>query len=136
MLRRHRAFTLMELIVVVIIAGIIASIAIPRYHMAVEKSRAGEGAATLGSFLDAVLLYEFEEGSYPADVDDLDITISNLAYFDNPRLGYIPPSMNNSVLVTLKRSQGTVYYLGINVNGTMYCSSASSGYCRKLGYQE
>ena len=38
-----RAFTLIELLIVVIIVGVLMSIALPKYQRAVERARALEG---------------------------------------------------------------------------------------------
>ena len=44
---RH-AFTLVELIIVVIIIGVLASIAIPQFSKTMERSRIAEASAVLG----------------------------------------------------------------------------------------
>lgn len=59
----HLGFTLIELLVVVRIIGILASVALPQYQKAVEKSRAAEAIQTLKTLRDqqALLLLNGED---------------------------------------------------------------------------
>lgn len=50
--RNNKGFTLLELLVVVLIIGILAAVALPQYQKSVEKSRASEALIILKSLRD------------------------------------------------------------------------------------
>ena len=52
-----KGFTLLELLVVVLIIGILASLALPQYQMAVEKSRSAEVLMNLATIKREIGLY-------------------------------------------------------------------------------
>ena len=58
-------FTLVEVLVVLGILALLASIAIPVYRSAMLRSRRNAAAAELGSLQDALRLYAADRGSYP-----------------------------------------------------------------------
>jgi prepilin-type N-terminal cleavage/methylation domain-containing protein len=60
----RKGFTLIELIVVIIIVGILASVGMTQYTKVVEKGRAGEARMILGSLRTAEIAYNMETGSY------------------------------------------------------------------------
>ena len=61
---RQRGFTLVELMIVVIIVGILAAVAIPMYTGATEKSRATECVAALGTIRSAMRNYYAEHVTF------------------------------------------------------------------------
>ena len=75
-------FTLIELLVVVLIIGILAAVALPQYNLAVEKARATEGMIALKNLAEAAEIYYMENNAYPTSVDQLDITIPAMQYFN------------------------------------------------------
>jgi len=65
MLRRNqKGFTLVELMIVVIIVGILAAVAIPMYQGATERAKASEAVAALGTIRGAMRVYYAEHGTY------------------------------------------------------------------------
>ena len=60
-----RSFTLIELLIVVIIVGILATVALPQYNKVVEKARWTEVVNMLGAIETACELYYVEHGVRP-----------------------------------------------------------------------
>ena len=74
-------FTLLELLMVMIIIGILATLAVPQYLRFIEKSRASEAVGVLGAVKTAEGLYKLEHGSYAGALGDLDITVPTGAVY-------------------------------------------------------
>jgi prepilin-type N-terminal cleavage/methylation domain-containing protein len=65
-LRSKKAFTLVELMIVVAIIGILAGIAIPRYMNFIRRSREGATKGNLGALRSALnIYYSDNEGIFP-----------------------------------------------------------------------
>ena len=69
--RNQDGFTLVELIVVVIIIGILSSIAIPSFQKTTHKARQKEVSVLLASYVKASQAYYAEFGQLPKDTADL-----------------------------------------------------------------
>ena len=68
-----KGFTLLELLVVVLIIGILASIALPQYKKAVGKSKVSQTFIMLKSILQAEERYYLEHASYTNNLANLDL---------------------------------------------------------------
>ena len=79
--RNKKGFTLLELIIVVIVIGILASIALPRYIRIAEKGRAAEAKALLGQVRSAQMRYSAERGVFATTTVDLDLNFQTPKYF-------------------------------------------------------
>ncbi len=92
MLRKNQGgFTLVELMIVVIIVGILAAVAIPMYQGATERAKASEAVAALGTIRGAMRVYFAEHGTYVnANFTDNDLVTNGsvLDVTDNDLMGH------------------------------------------------
>ena len=74
-LKQKRGFTLIEVLVVVLIVGILAAVALPQYQRAVRKARMSEAKIYLKNLYSAQELHRLEQGGYAVDFSALDINL-------------------------------------------------------------
>jgi type IV pilus assembly protein PilE len=68
-IRNRRGFTMIELMVVVVIVGILAAIAIPIYGKYVKQARTTEATGRMGEIVTAAKTWAQEKGAWPTDAD-------------------------------------------------------------------
>ena len=68
-MRKRRGFTLLELLIVVVIIGILATFAIPQFLKATERAKVGKAKNALGLISQGEKMYFADQGDY------LDVTL-------------------------------------------------------------
>ena len=119
-LQEKKGFTLLELIMVVVIIGILARIALPMFARVAERSRSAEGKMILINLRTAQLRYYADYGYYTNNLNDLDLAYSTLKYFNY--IGAIPGTSGQ--LGQANRTGGaanTSYILSIYNTGNIQC---------------
>ena len=65
-MKKQHGFTLVELLIVIIIIGILAMMAVPQYQKMVDKAKIAEAKSNLNAIANAIYLYHVEHGHYSA----------------------------------------------------------------------
>ncbi len=109
MRRQNGGFTLIELMIVVVIIGVLAAVAIPAFTKNVKKSKASEVAAIIGEMKAKEELYKSEFGAY------LSTGASEAAKF--PALGASEPALK-----AIEPRPAEWVTLGFNPGRRLYCA--------------
>jgi len=68
---RHRGFTLLELLVVILIIGLLTGIVAPRFMSQIGRSESTAARAQIDAFDKALQAYRIDMGRYPTDSEGL-----------------------------------------------------------------
>lgn len=105
----QRAFTLIELMVVIVIAGILATLAVPKVLAASTRAKVSEACAVLASYEKAELSYIHESGDVgvAAELAIEDPCVAGFSkYFDYSET--VTPSIRASLFAAGKAGQGAI----------------------------
>lgn len=127
--RESGAFTLIELIFVIVVIGVLAGLAVPRFSNTIEKSRIAEAINILQVLRDSQEVYRLENPGYAADINNLDVTIATSRNFNAPTAAAADP------IASIQRIPGAYEYtLTIDIAGTVKCAGvAPANICAQLG---
>jgi general secretion pathway protein G len=82
---KKKAFTLVELMIVVIIIGVLVAMVVPRMAGRSEQARISVARADIDvNIATAIKLYEADTGSYPTTLDDLSVAPGNTTNWKGP----------------------------------------------------
>ena len=114
MIKKRIAFTLIELLIVVMIVVILATIGIPGYYKAKRKAIQKEGISSLKLIAAAERIYRLERDSYfyypnSGTVSALDDINNNLKLFLNPT-NWTYSITNNAGVITAQAVSGACTY--------------------------
>jgi prepilin-type N-terminal cleavage/methylation domain-containing protein len=79
--RTNKGFTLVELMVVIVIVGILAAVAVPKFTVASHKAKASEFPTVLTSVYTAEHTYQAEVGTFAATFTDMGVSIPDNQWF-------------------------------------------------------
>ena len=77
-----KAFTLIEVLIVVLVLGILATLAIPQISMAIQRSRLAEAWVNLTAIKRGEDIYYMEHSTYTTSMSDLDIELEDTDNFN------------------------------------------------------
>ena len=111
--RGSHGFTIVELLIVIVVIGILATITIVAYNNVTDRARTSSAQAAAKTVVNKAAVYQAETGSYPDALEDLTGAASNTSY-------YIPEgSIVSAATVTSASDPQTIifYTCGDNDDG-------------------
>lgn len=135
--KNMRGFTLLELVVVMIIVGVLATLGMSQYGRTVERSRQAEAISILGALRGAQLRNAAENsGSYATPIGNLDVALTSCTggppatacqgkYFNYTVPGApVDADLADAARNGVQQTAGTTnYQLRINRDGNITCQS-------------
>jgi len=127
-----KGFTLMELVVVVIIIGVLATVAIPSYQLHMIKVRDMEGVHALTVLREAQERYKVENSVYAGSLAVLDVDIAASDSFGVPTVSVGPDHLAD---ITNNRDNYTIWIESgsFRIN-CVALAGAIADVCGKIGH--
>ena len=146
----NKAFTLIELLIVVLIIGILAAIAVPQYRIAVTKSRISQVVSAISSIAQAQEFYYLTNGHYTMTLKDLAIDIKlpedwQLVFFNDTNYHKVEAQFRKKneshwtiAIVHYYKNPGKVdyYHPGQSYCWAQYGNTFADRVCKSIGVKE
>jgi len=128
MKKNRKGFTLIELIIVVVIVGILALVAIPRYFANIEKARKAEALSSMRSIREAIMGYYAANNAYPT-ANSFPITVNidgeDVMVVEQPSSTNFTYSYTSAVITATHSGSGVCTYTMNIASGAVGKSPAS-----------
>ena len=109
------AFTLVEILIVVVILGILAAIVVPRFTGATDEARQSTFIASLKTYADACEYFAAREGRFPPDGSSGAMPAGFETYVDQDE--FESPTPLGGVWDTELNDNGITSAVGVHFNG-------------------
>lgn len=141
-LRRYRAFTLVELLIVIVVLAVLAAIVIPKFSDSSARGKESSLKTDLKLVRNAVELFKNDTGAYPAALSDLAATAApasgkdsaaatktiTAADFKGPYLTSVPTDPVSGSALTYSVTAGTVGKVSASATGSDSAGTLFSTY--------
>lgn len=123
---KTKGFTLVELVVVVVIIGILAAVAAPKFLNKTDAAKAQVSLQKLAAVKNAIELYRSENTGYPADATALTSTMKNYIKGGLPIVEFGDMSTNEIISVSTDPTSYPTPAAGDKAKGYIYNPSTGS----------
>ena len=110
---KYKGFTLIEVLIVIIIIGILATLLLPQIGGMAERARIAEAKSTLGAMRSALMVYYMENDTFPtaaaANIGAIELLLGDIIEEDQSLFAYswgAELAPRTSIVVTALRSDG------------------------------
>ncbi len=84
-LSNQRGFTLLEMLIVISIAGVLAAVAVPRFTNSIALANTARIQSDLQVLNSAIVLYQAEKGEWPTKIEQLSEYVINIEGVKPPK---------------------------------------------------